>query len=235
MKNNTSLHPAQSTTLFELRHRKQARFSELMAETGMTSDAYKFHLRKLTKFGYVQKDDDGWYELTPSGKEFANRLDEQSGHQLAQPKASTLLVVISERNNETVYLAHQRQREPFYSYWGIASAPLAYGRSIYQSTGDEFAKQSGLSADFQYRGTLHVTDALPDNTVLEDKLFLVMQAKMEGCPDPYEWYAGKFAWMSLDELINKPRVFPTTEQTIAIAQGDTTFGEAVCVYPPDMY
>ena len=80
------LHKLQVSVLRELSHYPSRRFSEMMAVTDLTSDDFKFHLRKLVNLGLVMKNDEGVYELTPEGKEFANRFDYENG---SYPSAKT--------------------------------------------------------------------------------------------------------------------------------------------------
>lgn len=230
-----TLHPAQSSTLFELRHTKRARFSDLLRTTTLTSDSFKFHLRKLTALGLITKDDDGLYILTPRGKEFANRLDEKTGMQIMQPKCSMLLMVASVRHGETVYLAHMRQREPFYGFWGIGSAPVVRGMSLVDSATHELKKQSGIDAKFTVKSMLRVIDKNPDGEVLEDKLFGIMYAILPEPVQPHEWYGGHSEWLTREELLAKKPLFPTTTATFDIIESGLTFDETTCVYTDDEY
>lgn len=229
------MHRAQVAVLATLRHQSEARFSDLQSEAGMTSDAFKFHIRTLMRSEYIQKRNDGLYQLTPRGKEYANRLDEAAGAELAQPKVSMLLCAVSQREGEIVYLAHKRKRQPFYEFWGIGSAPLARGMTMNDSAHAEFLKQTGISADFVQLGTLRVIDTDPRSNVLEDKLFLVMKTKLMQPTEPHDWYAGESVWLTKTQLLAKKNLFPTTALTLDIVEAKRVFGEYTARYQDGEY
>lgn len=231
MKSKEALHSAQTSILETLRHATRARYSELLHPTGLAGDIFKYHLRTLVRQKYVVKADDGAYELTAEGKEFANRLDRRTGRELEQPKASMLLVVRSEGK----YLAHKRTREPFRDFWGIASAPMLRGVPIRESAARELKKQTGLTAEFRTVGLQRVIDTRPNGTVLEDKLFCLLVADVAGCPAVHAWYGGESYWLTRAELLAKPRLFPTTKTSLDIVEQGETFSEAICVYDPSEY
>lgn len=229
------IHPAQRAVLYELRHQTEARFSELLRKTNLTSDTFKFHLRKLADLGLLEKLPSGEYSLTASGKEYANRLDEKTGLEIAQPKASMLLLLIAQHGGETYYLAHCRQREPFRGFWGIASAPVLRGVSLGDAAASEVLKQTGIHATFSPKGLYRVIDTTDDGEVLEDKLFSLMVAHVDGLPTPHEWHGGDSVWLSRNELLAKSPLFPITERVLTMVETDERFVEEVCVYDRDQY
>lgn len=230
------MHPAQSSTLFELRHAKAARFSDLLKTTTLTSDTFKFHLRKLTALGLIQKTNDGLYELTARGKEFANRLDETTGKEIMQPKSSMLLVVrTTSADGEQLYLAHQRTREPFYGFWGIGSAPVLRGVPLGESAMSELEKQTGIRAEFHVAGAIRVIDKDTRGSILEDKLFSVMVADVPTPQESHDWHGGKSVWLTRSVLLASERLFPTTERTLDFVDSGDTFAETVCVYNDNEY
>lgn len=229
------MHRAQVSTLYALRHAKTARFSELQDSAGLSSDAYKFHIARLSQLGYVTKNPSGLYELTASGKEFANRLNTETGREVVGPKASMLLIVAAEHNGETHYLMHQRKREPFFGYWGIGSAPVRRGIPIEQCATDELKKQTGLQAAFTHRGLMRVVDKTPNDEVLEDKLFSLMQANLSYVEVVKEWKGGVSTWKTYEEIFDLSPLFPTTRQTIDMVVSGETFREEVCIYTDEQY
>ncbi|QQS18082.1 hypothetical protein IPL68_05580 [Candidatus Saccharibacteria bacterium] len=80
----------QVAVLRELAHNPTRRFSDMMVVTGLTSDSFKFHLRKIVEMGLAEKNKVGEYELTPEGKELANRFDYEKRTPLKQPKLTTV-------------------------------------------------------------------------------------------------------------------------------------------------
>lgn len=235
MLNNIRLHKAQAKILDTLRHVTRARYSELLRPTSLENDRFKYHLQFLIRHHLIQKDTDGLYELTAEGKEFANRINEQTGYEITGPKASLLLLVRSQANGEIVYLAHCRNREPFRDFWGIASAPVLRGVPVADAARRELVKQTGISAEFTVCGSQRVIDMLANGTVLEDKLFSLLVADVDGCPKPHEWYGGASEWMTKEQLLSQPRLFPTTAATLEMVERGETFRESVCTYAAKDY
>ena len=236
MRKEFGIHPAQASVLYALRHAVSARFSELLRTTTLTSDVFKFHMRKLMSLGYVAKLDDGTYILTARGKEYANRLDEQTGREILQPKSSMLMVVRARRNGDVVYLAHRRTREPFYDFWGIASAPVLRGLPAVESAVKELKKQSGLSLNFRVHGSYRVIDKNQQGEVLEDKVFMIMIAESNSELEPRPWVGGESVWMTKDELISMTPLFPITKHVLEMADDELPlFAEDICVYDDDQY
>ena len=232
---NTTIHTVQAAILYILRHATRARYGELRRPTGLESDVFKYHLKKLMALHYVVKADDGQYELTVAGKEFSNRLNEKTGKPIEQPKSSMLIVVVCVEAGVTYYLAHQRMREPFRGFWGIASAPLLRGIPAQESAARELRKQAGIEADFEVTGIYRVIDKNHRGDVLEDKLFSAMYARLDGKVDPRPWAGGVSVWMTRDELLSQAQLFPITEQVFDMIDGRVTFREAICVYRDDEY
>ncbi|MBP6037857.1 MAG: hypothetical protein KA604_00775 [Candidatus Saccharimonas sp.] len=235
MEYNIKLHAAQASVLHTLRHATRARYGELRKPTGLESDIFKYHLGKLLKTHYIVKAEDGLYELTAEGKEFANRLDEKNGREIEQPKPSMLLVISSERDGITYYLGHRRTREPFRDFWGIGSAPVLRGVTICDSAVREVKKQTGLTIKPEIVGFFRVIDRSDRGRVLEDKLFALLYASVDNCPQPIYWYGGESVWLTRSELLAKPKLFPTTKAALDMAENRTSFAETTCIYCIDEY
>ena len=74
MSYETTIHPIQTRILRELLFTPFASYSYLQKDSGIVSDHFKFHLKRLVDSSYVTKTDAG-YKLTANGKEYANKLD----------------------------------------------------------------------------------------------------------------------------------------------------------------
>jgi len=235
MDNKQQVHAAQVSILYTLQHATRARYSELLHPTHLEGDRFKYHLATLVRKKLVFKAVDGAYELTAEGKEFANRLDEHTGREIAGPKASMLLVVRARTPQGVYYLAHKRTREPFRDYWGIASAPMLRGVPIHDSAARELKKQTGISAVFTVAGLQRVTDTLPSGTVLEDKLFTLLVANLETLPVAHQWYGGESVWLTREQLLAKAKLFPTTRISLDMVEQGISFSEQTCVYEKSDY
>ena len=217
-----TIHPAQIQILYVLRHVTTARFSELMHPTGLQSDVFKFHLRKLVQLGYIEKLPDGRYCLSPKGKEFANNLDSSERKVQKQPKLSVMLVVSQlSATGEPVYLLHRRKRHPYFGFWGHMSGPIQWGETPEATAARELQKQTGLSADFTieafYRQRDYNSEATP--TLFEDKLFVILRAQIIQGTLTNTWNGGTSEWMTLADIERQDKVFTSTSEVATLAAG----------------
>lgn len=213
------MHHAQIAILYKLRHSRSATFSELMRETELSSDVFKFHIHKLTKLGYLQKTAEGVYVLTLQGKEFANNLDQKKRSTQKQPKLSVLLVVPRKNDlGETEYLVQKRKRHPFYGFWGCISGPIQWGEDAEDTARREFSKQTGLSASFSVTSFYRKRDYNEGTgTILEDKLFIILEAHdVHGEFRPTFWAGGENTWMAQAELRQQAQYFASSDEAISM-------------------
>jgi ADP-ribose pyrophosphatase YjhB (NUDIX family) len=228
------MHKAQQNVLYALQYATRARYSELLRASDFASDSFKFHLQKLCQVGLVAKAEDGLYELTAEGKAYVSRLDRQSGRQIEQPKASMLMVVTAKDKTDWI-LAHQRTREPFNGFWGIASAPVLRGVPLAEAAARELKKQTGIEAEFTVKGFYRVIDKNSRGTILEDKIFAVVHAVVPERRKPHEWSGGMSEWMAIDILLNQTKLFPTTASLITMLDQGASFAESTYTYDNEQY
>lgn len=210
--NQNPLHRAQLSILQTLRHAPSSRYTDLREPTGLDSDIFKFHIRKLQQYGYIEKLSSGEYQLTISGKEYANNLDKTKRMLQKQPKLSVLLVVVREDpDGVSRYLLQQRTRHPHWGYTGFISGPVRWGIDAAETASKELLKQTGVSATFHTAGFCRQRDYEPNSHVLlEDKLFQVMVATGSIGDDFIAYPGGTASWMSLEELKESDKHFELT-------------------------
>lgn len=231
MKSADTMHNSQVEVLKLLKYATRARYSELMRAAGQESDVFKYHIKVLLHKGFLVKATDGQYELTAEGKEFTSRLDVGTRRPVEQPKSSMLMVV---RSGDKI-LAHKRTRQPFNGFWGIASAPVLRGVPLAHSAAAELQKQTGLIADFTVVGSYRVIDKNKRGIILEDKIFSVMLAELPYAPVVKEWTGGISEWMTIEELLSKDKLFPSTAPVLKMIAEKQFFGEEVCLYDSHEY
>jgi ADP-ribose pyrophosphatase YjhB (NUDIX family) len=233
---DVQLHKAQLSILRGLRHAPAARYSELRRPTGMDSDVFKFHLRKLVHQHIVAKREDGLYVLTPAGKEYANNLDKRKRAVQKQPKLSVVIVAARQHGGRTEYLCQQRRRHPYYGFWGCISGPVQWGEPFEMAAKRELEKQTGLSATFAVKGFCRQSDYAEDTEILlEDKLFVIVEAVTDRFELRNDWEKGENAWMTIEELAGQDRYFPLSEQFIRIAGSDMSYRSHSTAYRIDEY
>jgi len=184
-----------------------------MKPLDMQSDAFKFHVRKICALGLAEKTTDGAYQLTPKGKEFANKLSRSAKQPRQQPKVSVLVIARRQNaNNETEYLCQRRLRQPFYGFWsGCIGGPILWGESYEEAANRELRKQTGLQAsDFRVALFCRQRDIAQDTeAILEDKLFVIVETtRMQGDLNN-SWKGGHNEWLTLAQLAGKPQTFRT--------------------------
>jgi ADP-ribose pyrophosphatase YjhB (NUDIX family)/predicted transcriptional regulator len=244
---NTTLHQAQGAILYALRHGQELRFSELARASGLDSDAFKFHLRRLMDLTYIAKTAAGVYVLTPAGKEFANNLNQSATGVQKQPKLSVLLVVprpgvasgasagAESDAAEQEYLFQCRHRSPYYGFWSCIGGPLQWGEDAEETAARELHKQSGLRASFTVRAFYRKRDYTEDGALLEDKLFTVLEATdISGNLVP-EWRGGRAAWMTLAEFNKQEKRFGSASEVIEMVRTGKMFASAEVTYPLEDY
>ncbi len=215
------IHPIHIIILRALRHTDTARYSTLRAQAGLESDVFKFHTRKLVTLALIEKRTDGAYQLSPSGKEYANRLNESERAVQHQPKLSLCVVVEHTRAGQpSRYLLQERKRQPFLHYWGCISGPAVWGEQFEVTAARELAKQTGIELACQLRTFMRVRDYAADGVaILEDKLFAIVYARTRKTLEPHQqWTGGANAWLTLAELESKTTYFEDTAAIIASAQ-----------------
>jgi hypothetical protein len=234
---NSQLHQAQVSILKTLRRAESVRYKDMRLPTELDSDVFKFHLRKLVKLGYIRKLPTSYYELSASGKEFANNLDEQARVQQKQPKLSLVMVASRpDASGQDLFLLQQRFRNPFWGFWGLVSGPAHWGVPFEETAAAEFQKQTGLSASFEVRSFCRQRDyGTASGNLLEDKLFVVLSASRLRGRLGSMWLGGSNKWMALGELERQSHYFKGTPRLIDLAQGSEPFASHEVVYGADDY
>jgi len=230
----SQLHKTQASILHSLRYAESERFNSLMHPTGQTSDTFKFHLRKLVKLGYVTKLDNGKYQLTVSGKEYANVLDEQIRLPKKQPKLAVMLLVTRQLNNETQYLLYKRKVNPFYGYWTAMSDAVLWGETFEDAALKRLKKHAGYEADFSINSMVRMRNSIDiASKPAEDILFAVMESSnLRG--EPHSQYAGGVPeWLTISELLKQQNYFPSLLMIIKNAESKQKTLEIDAVYSKD--
>ena len=225
MSMNNQLHRVQASILNTLRHTPDARFGVLMKPTGLQSDTFKFHLRKLVRFDYVEKLETGTYRLTAKGKEFANNIDETKRTAQHQPKLSILLIVPRPHSKDKPeFLFQKRKRNPYFGFWSCISGPIQWGEEAEIAAAHELKKQTGLTAACEVRAFYRKRDYdTMSQLILEDTLFIILEAtKVSGTLSNF-WHGGHNEWMTLDEFTQQPKHFTSVCEAVDILKTGKTY------------
>ncbi len=213
-----------------------AGFSELQKVTGLSSDHFNFHIKKLVEEGYVDKQE-RHYKLTHKGKEYANRMDTDDKTIEKQPKVSVAITL--ERRNEKgerEFLFQQRKKNPYYDFWGRVGGKMRWGESVIEAAQRELKEETGLEADFEYRLLYHKRDFnKTTGELLEDKIFLCVYATEYGGELLEKFEGGVNRWMTNEEFHQQPKRFVSVDDFMDLIDRGESFAEREFYYDESEY
>jgi ADP-ribose pyrophosphatase YjhB (NUDIX family) len=235
MSYETTIHPIQTLILKELLFRPSASYSELQKLSGLDSDHFKFHLKKLVESSYIAKHDRS-YRLTVTGKEYANKLDTDQNVIERQPKSAVILVVRRTIDGKDEFLVQERLKHPYYGFWGFPSGKVRWGETILTTASRELHEETGLYGEFEHRGIYHER-VIQDQTgeIIEDKVFHMMFCDSTTGTLTEVFQGGKNAWLSLDAVRNFDKRYKSFDIEADIALKSTPFTESIQVYSDDQF
>ncbi len=225
-----TIHSAQTSILRELLFRPQAGYAELQKPTGLTSDHFNFHIKRLVEIGYVEKIKPGTYKLTNRGKEYSNKLDTDQNTIERQPKAAVLLAITRKRAGQTEYLFQQRRKHPYFGYWGFPTGKIRWGETILETAARELMEETGLTAKYKLLGIYHEHSYQKESgELLEDKLFFVVRCTNVDGKLIETFEGGTNVWLTKKELKDK-KVYGSFETELLVAEGKLQFPEEIHTY-----
>ena len=217
MARGAGLHPAQTKILRELLFMPTARFAELQKASGLESDHAKFHIKRLVKLGYVNKIGNV-YQLSVTGKEYANKLDTDAGVIERQPKVAVLLVVerYNSKTHMAEYLLQKRLKHPYFGFWGAPTGKVRWGETLLDAAARELKEETGLTGIFEYRGIYHErVRRQATGEIIEDKLFQLMFCDRFSGELQVEFDGGRNTWRTLEYMALEPKKYKGFETEIA--------------------
>ena len=229
-------HPAQVAIMRHLLFTPQAGFAELQKATGLSSDHFTFHIKKLTEQSYVEETEAG-YRLTHKGKEYANRMDTDENEIEKQPKVSVAITLERMgKNGEREFLFQQRKKNPYFDFWGRVGGKVRWGESVIEAARRELLEETGLDAEFEYKMLYHKRDfRKSDGKLLEDKIFLCVYAKNHTGELVEAFEGGVNRWMTVEEFHQQPKRFNSVDEFTELMERGETFAEREFYYDESEY
>ncbi|MCP6717981.1 MAG: NUDIX hydrolase [Patescibacteria group bacterium] len=214
------MHHIQKLILRNLLFKEGARFSELNTKN-VSNDHFTFHVKKLMGKRFVEKNQNGFYDLTASGKEYANRLntDIENIEIEKQAKTGVLVVCVDDSGDKRKYLFQQRLKHPYYGFHGFVTGKIQWGETIYEAGARELEEETGLSAKLELAGIEHKIDYSQNGDLLEDKYFYIMKTNnlTGGLVENFE--GGRNVWMRKEQLKKISEVFQDVPKIIEVIDG----------------
>ena len=217
MRCGEGLHLAQTKILRELLFMPTAHFAELQKASGLESDHVKFHIKQLVKLGYVNKIGNV-YQLSVTGKEYANKLDTDAGVIERQPKVAVLLVVeqYNPKTHMVEYLLQKRLKHPYFGFWGAPTGKVRWGETLLDAATRELKEETGLTGTFEYRGIYHERVRHQETgEIIEDKLFQLMFCDRFSGKLQVKFDGGYNAWRTLEDMALEPKKYKDFKTEIA--------------------
>lgn len=216
MSHEVDIHSAQTAILRELLFHPSANFATLQKTTGLDSDHFKFHIKRLLDLGYVEKTANSHYALTIMGKEYSNRLDTDDNTIERQPKVSVALII---ENAEGKFLAQQRLKQPYFGFWGRPTGKIRWGETLLEAGARELLEETGLTASLRIAGFYHKMDYEKESTkLLEDKLFCIVYGSDPKGELIIDDEGHHNEWLSVEEIIAKDSVFESVPEITRMGQ-----------------
>src|SRR5690606_11975666 len=212
-----------------------AGFARLQKDTGLTSDHFNFHIKKLLERGYVEKSK-SQYTLTPRGKEYANRLDTDENEIERQPKVSVVLLVERQHEGRREFLCQQRLKQPYYGYWGRLGGKVRWGESFEETAERERVEETGLTATFRYRMMFRKREYKKGtDDLLEDKVFVVMYSDNATGELIVDFEGGHNEWLTQEEFVAKEKTFESARRFVELVDNGTTYYSGTYEYDDSEY
>lgn len=231
MSHEAHIHQAQTHILRELLFVADAPFAALQKTTGMESDHFKFHIKRLRELDLVEKTKAGRYALTTTGKEYANKLDTDNNTLERQPKVAVILVIERAAAESPEFVVQERLKHPYFGFWGFPGGKIRWGETILQAAARELTEETGLRAELGHRGVYHEHVIETDTGVLlEDKVFhIVHGSHATGTFTPH-FEGGRNAWLSLAQVRRKAKRYASFDIEAAVGLGERSFVESTQYY-----
>lgn len=229
-----SLHYIQSEILKRLSLQPKLRFNDLVIEN-LESEHMNYHLKKLISYGLVKKDNEV-YELTDTGKDYTNSLDDSAQKVEKQPKTSIIIgAVRKNENGEIEHLLCKRLKHPYFGKVGRLTGKVRFGETLEQAAQRELYEETGLTAEFlKIEKIYHKLRHRENGEFVQDGIFYIFFMKdltgkfIEKLPYQENFWISKSALERrqdldlFDQLVLEDRFEPKElemVESVAIAEG----------------
>lgn len=143
-------HHLQRSIVYRLALSHELRFSELKPDI-IDSKLFTYHLHKVTKAGYVTKNQAGLYSLTPEGRRLGIRVLESQQAFIDQPESVLFLVI--RRKSDNSWLLYKRHTHPLIDRVGFMHCTPNATEDTLITAQKDCQEKTGLHCKFTVMGS----------------------------------------------------------------------------------
>jgi ADP-ribose pyrophosphatase YjhB (NUDIX family) len=187
----------------------EAKYSELQKDI-TNHDLFNYHLRELQKNGYVTKNNNGCYVLTPMGRQQVALMEEDGSSQ--KPfKVGLFISLIRRKGNSYQMYLFTRLKHPHYGYSGDITGKLKWGDSLQVNLQRELEEELGIQATkFDMLGVFKKTFRDEGGRIMgEGVYFQFVVTEFVGTP-ANKSPEGEYFWCDLDKILSHKEIFRET-------------------------
>lgn len=186
----------------------------------MENSLFVFHINKLNELGLLEKKNSKYF-LSELGKEYSNRMDENTYTQKEFPKTTTILCCVRKNKGKTEYLIYRRKKNPFFNHMGFPTHKVFFSEKIYNAAIDGLFEETSLKGTGKLMGIRHY-HVIKEGKILEDKIMYIYRFE-NPVGEIGEYKEGEYFWVEkskIKTIVDKP--LPEFFESFSIINGSKT-------------
>lgn len=213
-------HYIQKNILFRLAFEDALSFSQLKPDD-LDNKLFTYHLQKVVRAGFVEKNEDGQYRLTPRGRRIGKGALTHD-NRLIDRAYSLLILVVQNETGE--WLLFERGSQPLLGYVGFMQAKPQSDTPITETAQKALKNHTDLHGTFSVTGQAYLT------MNREGEMESYVHATVLVCTNARGELKnldknGSYSFYS--ELpVDTPQLLPSVPLLARIAKGELSFAEA---------
>ncbi len=145
------MHPVKKQILFQLSQSPSLSYSKLKPKE-VEGNLFIYHLKQLISEEIIQKNNEGFYELTLDGYILMSKTSRINFKIREQPLIFNMIIC---QNSKGEYLLYKRLRQPFLGLISFPYGKLHLGETMLQAASREIKEKTGFTADLKFIGSAY--------------------------------------------------------------------------------